>query len=259
VKNAKSDPDYGNWAPRSLVFALGFGVAAFILFAIFARIAELKALFIICAFLCAANFFYFFNLYRALSYKGGCLSGKILDMVLSRLPWDGNGKILDIGCGSGALSIKLAKKYPEAKITGIDYWGFGWNYSKEQCQRNAALEGASSRIEFLRGSAAKLPFEDESFDAAISNFTFHEVKDAKNKRDVIKEALRIVKKGGAFAFHDMYYMKSLYGDPEELLAELRSLNISEINIIDTRRLPLIPKLLRNPLVFGDIGLIYGKK
>jgi ubiquinone/menaquinone biosynthesis C-methylase UbiE len=39
----------------------------------------------------------------------------------------------------------------------------------------------------------KLPFADEHFDAVVSNFVFHEVKDVKDKRAVIKEALRVLK------------------------------------------------------------------
>lgn len=35
----------------------------------------------------------------------------------------GNGKISDIGCGTGALTIRCAKKYEHADLTGMDYWG----------------------------------------------------------------------------------------------------------------------------------------
>ena len=56
--------------------------------------------------------------------------------------WDGKGKILDIGTGSGSLIIKLAKTFPKSFLTGIDYWGGNWEYSKAQCQQNAEIEGA---------------------------------------------------------------------------------------------------------------------
>ena len=51
---------------------------------------------------------------------------------------------------------------------------------------------------FQKASASKLPFADESFDVVVSNLTFHEVKDVKDKREVVREALRVVKKGGIF-------------------------------------------------------------
>ena len=51
-----------------------------------------------------------------LSYEGGGVQGKILDNVLRYLDWNGSGMLLDIGCGSGALTVKAAKKYPHARL-----------------------------------------------------------------------------------------------------------------------------------------------
>jgi SAM-dependent methyltransferase len=234
-------------------------VIACMLLAVCISDMAVRMVFALGAILCLVVFVYFYRSYRVFSYNGGGLSGKILDMLLSYVQWDGTGNAVDIGCGSGALSIKLAKKFPDAKITGIDYWGKEWDYSKEQCQQNAVLECVSDRINFLKGDASKLPFENESFDIAVSNFTFHEVKSAKDKKDVIKEALRVVKHGGTFAFHDLFYKKSLYGEPEEMLTELRSGGMSEINIKPTAPLEIIPKFLRTPFMLGKIGIIYGKK
>jgi precorrin-6B methylase 2 len=64
-------------------------------------------------------------------------------LVLSNLNWNGEGKALDIGCGNGALTVKLAKKHPKAQVTGIDYWGKRWEYSKSMCERNAEIGGVS--------------------------------------------------------------------------------------------------------------------
>lgn len=63
------------------------------------------------------------------------------------------GKMLDIGTGSGSLIIKLAKAFPESQLTGIDYWGSDWEYSEAQCRRNAELEGVSKRVTFLKAAA----------------------------------------------------------------------------------------------------------
>ena len=75
----------------------------------------------------------------------------------------------------------------------------------------------ADRVNFQKASASALPFEVGSFDAAVSNLVFHEVSDTKDKRDLIEEALRVVRKGGAFAFQDLFLAKRLYGDVEELL------------------------------------------
>ncbi len=57
------------------------------------------------------------------------------------------------------------------------------------------IEGIADRVTFQKGDAAKLDFADETFDAAVSNFVFHEgAFRKKDKRDVVREALRVVKK-----------------------------------------------------------------
>jgi SAM-dependent methyltransferase len=255
----KKTPDYGNWVPRKMLYMQICMIVAFILLAIVIPAIVLKIVFCIGTLAGLGMIIYFGSSHYVFSYNGGGLSGKILDMMLSYLQPDKKEKILDIGCGSGALTIKIAKKFPAAKITGIDYWGAEWDYKKDQCQKNAALEGVSGQVTFLQGSASNLPFEDESFDVVVSNFTFHEVKDTKNKHDVIKEALRVVKKGGVFVFHDIFYINKIYGEPEEMIEKLRASDISEIHIINTSTLEIIPKFLRTSFMLGGIGLIYGKK
>jgi ubiquinone/menaquinone biosynthesis C-methylase UbiE len=229
------------------------------LMAVFIPVTLLKILFSILAVLFLCFFGYFFKAHRVFSYNGGGLAEKIHEMMLSYVHWDGNGAILDIGCGSGALAIKLSEKYPNAKITGIDYWGKEWDYAKKQCEQNAGLEGVSDKINFVQGTASKLPFEDQRFDVVVSNFTFHEVKDSKNKIDVIKEALRVVKTGGAFVFHDLFFEEKIYGNQEKMLTELRALELSEIAMEKTSGLEIIPRFLRTSFMLGRIGLIYGKK
>jgi len=103
----------------------------------------------------------------------------IWELVLAHLDWNGEGQALDIGCGNGALTIKLAQKYTKARVIGIDYWGKKWEYSKNTCERNAKIEGESERVTFQKASATSLPFDDGYFDAAVSNFVFHEVSDAR--------------------------------------------------------------------------------
>ncbi len=186
--------------------------------------------------------------------------GKIHDFLLEHMQWDGQGKLLDIGCGAGALSIKCAKKYSKAAITGIDYWGSEWNYAKEQCESNAKIEGIENQISFQKGDAAKLEFADETFDAAVSNFVFHEVRSQPDKQLVVREALRVVKKGGVFVFHDMFEQKMLYGDMNTFIEQLRKEGITEIHYVaNTEKETFIPGYLSAPWMLKNMGLIYGVK
>ena len=202
---------------------------------------------------------YFLYARYEFSPAGGNVQEKILQMVFSRLGWNGKGRALDIGCRNGPLAIRLAREYPEALITGIDYWGARWDYSQNACVRNARVEGVGERVSFQRASASKLPFEDGRFDAAVSNLVFHEVGDTKDKGEVISEALRVVRKGGSFAFQDLFLLKAVYGETDELLATIRSWGVSRVELVKTCDAPFIPKALRLPFMVGRIGIIWGEK
>lgn len=169
------------------------------------------------------------------------------------------GKALDIGCGNGPLTIMVGKKYPNARVTGTDNWGGAWEYSKGVCETNAEIEGVRERVGFQKASAASLPFDDEAFDAAISNLTFHEVRDVKDKRLLIKEALRVVRKGGSFAFQDLFLWKRVYGEVDDLLDMVRGWGIESVELIRTCDSEFIPRALRLPFMLGTIGVLRGRK
>ena len=63
------------------------------------------------------------------------------------------------------LTIKAAKRYQNAFVTGIDYWGGMWEYSINMCMENAKIEGVADRINFQKATASDLPFNDGYFDA----------------------------------------------------------------------------------------------
>ncbi len=194
-----------------------------------------------------------------LSPKAGNVQESIWRLVLEHLDWNGEGKAVDIGCGNGALAIKLAQKHGRAQVFGVDYWGKKWDYSKKVCERNAAIEGVSDRVTFQKGSAASLPFPDEYFDAAVSNFVFHEVGGVRDKREVIREALRVLKKGGKFAFQDEFLIKKMYGDPDALVTTIKSWGTTKVELIQTRNSPFIPPLLKVPFILGTMAMIRGEK
>ena len=77
--------------------------------------------------------------------KGNMMAG-VHEHLVEHLDWNGEGRLLDIGCGAAALTVRCAKAFPEAQITAMDYWGAEWNYAKEQCERNAQIEGVADRM-----------------------------------------------------------------------------------------------------------------
>jgi SAM-dependent methyltransferase len=246
-------PKYGNWVPKNYIYFSGLLGVLLVAIAFFLLILIIGAVifFIFCAYFTYARYRF--------SPHGGNLQSHIQDLVLNNLDWDGNGNIIDIGCGNAPLTIKVAKKYINAKVTGIDYWGKKWEYSKNVCEKNAKIEGVENRLTFQKASASALPFEEGFFNAAVSNLVFHEVSDTKDKREVIKEALRVLKNGGAFAFQDLFLEKRTYGNIDDLIKTIKSWDIERVEFSSTKDSEFIPKALKLPFMVGTMGILYGKK
>lgn len=258
--------DYGNWVSWTVIrflggMALGLflcaGLACFLgapdwVWAVLGLGGAVFLLWLI----------YFYICRRLFDYHGRArIQERIVDYVIGRLDLgEGfDGRILDIGCGSGALSIRAALAYPKARVTGIDYWGSGWDYKESQCQNNARAMGVEGRIHFERQDAGRMGFEDNSFDGAVSNFVFHEVKSQPDKRQVVREALRVVKPGGRFVFHDLFLEEKLYGDIGEFVRELEQEGICQVRFTRSLEELSIPPILRTRFMLGRIGVLEGVK
>jgi ubiquinone/menaquinone biosynthesis C-methylase UbiE len=254
MKQSSTDqPNYGNWVSKRLIFVPGVMALIFAGLAIpFPFLAVIAALFAVVS-------LYFAYARYLFSPQGGNLQDRVRGLVLSHLDWNGAGQILDIGCGSGSLTIALAKKYKGARIMGIDYWGQKWEYSNKVCEKNAEIERVAERVTFQKASASALPFDDDCMDVAVSNLVFHEVGGVKDKKELIREALRVVKKGGKFVFQDLFLWKRLYGESNELTGAIRSWGIKEVELINASKMPFIPRALKLPFMLGTIGVIVGEK
>jgi ubiquinone/menaquinone biosynthesis C-methylase UbiE len=245
--------EYGNLVSKRIIFLSGFSGFVFLgLGFMFWGLVIPAVLFLLVS-------VYFMYVRYQFSPQGGNVQDRIWTLVLANLDWNGEGQALDIGCGNGALTIKLAQKWARARVVGIDYWGKNWEYSKNACERNAEIEGVSERVTFQKANALSLPFDDCYFDAVVSNFVFHTVGKSIDKREVIREALRVVKKGGTFCFQDEFLVKQLFGDVDDLIETINSWGISKAEFVQTRDADFIPRALKLPFILGTIGLIRGQK
>ena len=243
IDNKKTKPDYRNWVPESLLRNfIGATVITFILFIIFAGtdLVFSGSLRIISGIILGIGvlILLFFSImlsfmYRSFDYKGKRkLAKTIIEGVAQYVEIPDGGVGLDVGCGSGALTIACAKRNPKATMVGCDIWSGSYKveFSKKICEDNAKAEGVSN-VRFEEGNAVKLPFEDESFDVVTSNYVYHNIM-GHNKQKLLLETLRVLKKGGVFAIHDLI-KKSNYGDIEKFIEELKEEGYEDIKLIDT--------------------------
>jgi len=189
--------------------------------------------------------------------QGGVMD-RIHQYLVDQIDWNGKGELLEVGCGSGPMSIRCAKTFPEAKITGVDYWGAMWDtcYNKENCDNNARLEGVGDRCTFVKGDATHLDFPDESFDVVISNLVYHNIPAAK-KQDLLLETLRVLKKGGVFVLQDS--IKSSYGNMDEFMQKLRDMGYESVRLADADR-EIFGSAFKAQLYFvGNLKALIGKK
>ena len=245
IDNKKTKPDYKNWVPVSLLRNfIGGTIITFILFIIFAGtdLVFSGSLRIICGIILGIGvLILLFSsimlsfMYRSFDYRGKRkLAKTIIEGVAQYVEIPDGGVGLDVGCGSGALTIACAKRNLKATMVGCDIWSGSYKveFSKKICEDNAKAEGVSN-VRFEEGNAVKLPFEDESFDVVTSNYVYHNIM-GHNKQKLLLETLRVLKKGGVFAIHDLI-KKSNYGDIEKFIEELKKEGYKDIKLIDTTR------------------------
>ena len=81
----------------------------------------------------------------------------------------------------------------------------------------------------------------------------------KDKRELIREALRVVKKGGKFSFQDEFLFKQIYGETDDLVKTIKSWGITKVEFVQTRNAEFIPPALKLPFMLGSMGIIKGEK
>ncbi|MEP3439799.1 MAG: class I SAM-dependent methyltransferase [Hoeflea sp.] len=117
-------------------------------------------------------------------------------------------RVLDIGCGSGGITLFLANDYSLANITGFDVE----QPVVDLATRRAAEQGLSGKASFVRGDPGPLPFADQSFDIVFSKDALIHVAD---KEALFSDIFRVLKPGGRFAASD--WLTSHDGEPSEAM------------------------------------------
>ena len=260
--------NYKNWVPKILIVGMAaatlLSIAALIVFGFFGIWVAgswqiiLGVLFAIAAVCCGKTLQWSITAYNAFSYDGERqLSRQIIEGIADYVTLPKGGSSLDVGCGSGALTIACAKRNPDGRMVGVDRWGKDYaEFSLPLCKSNAEAEGVSN-TEFQKGDATKLPFADETFDAVTSNYVYHNITGA-DKQELLFETLRVLKKGGSFAIHDLM-SKNRYGDMDAFCRKLREMGYADVRLIDTTNGIFMSEKEAKRLMLQGSTLLVGRK
>ena len=117
-----------------------------------------------------------------------------VERVLRHLDLRGK-RVLDIGCGSGGITLFIAHRFSPAEIVGFDVE----LPVIRKARHRAADAGLTEQVEFTQGPPGGLPFPDGSFDVVFSKDAMVHIPD---KDAIFAEIFRVLKPGGAFAASD---------------------------------------------------------
>jgi arsenite methyltransferase len=156
---------------------------------------------------------------------------RMRDRLLDLVPWRGDEKVLDVGCGRGLLLIGAAKRLKKGKATGVDIWDakdLSGN-NPEATLENAKAEGVADRVKIESADARKLPFADSSIDTVVSSLVIHNIPSRGDRLVALGEMARVLKPGGHVAILDILHA----GDyaKELRLRGLEEVKLSGLNFL----------------------------
>ncbi|NGY05133.1 class I SAM-dependent methyltransferase [Solimonas terrae] len=130
---------------------------------------------------------------------------RLRDKLLAAMPWRGDERVLDIGCGHGLMLAGIAQRLSSGRAIGIDIWRNEdqSRNSPEATLRNMRLEGVGERVEVRTADARELPFDAASFDVVVSSWALHNMASREDRRRALAEIVRVLRPGGRVCLVDI--------------------------------------------------------
>jgi arsenite methyltransferase len=128
--------------------------------------------------------------------------------LLTGLGLRGDERVLDLGCGRGAVLLAAAKLVPRGRVVGVDIWRADQTGNCVQSTlANADAEGVTDRIELHTRDMTDLHLPNESVDLVVSSLAIHNLPGNDKRRSAIAEAVRVLRPGGRVVIADIGFTR----------------------------------------------------
>jgi arsenite methyltransferase len=128
--------------------------------------------------------------------------------ILDSLRLRGDERVLDVGCGRGAVLTMIAERLPCGRAVGIDLWTADQSAnSAEAAESNLVAEGVRERCELVTGDMRSMPFPDASFDLIVSSLAIHNIGNPAGRSRAIDEIARALAPDGHVAIADLAWTR----------------------------------------------------
>lgn len=108
--------------------------------------------------------------------------------------------VLDVGCGTGNLTLAVLRAVPDAVVTGVDPDGAALRRAARKARRRRV--GRTGDLTLVHGFADRLPAADASLDHVLSSLALHHLP-MDEKRGFAAELVRTLRPGGAVTVADL--------------------------------------------------------
>jgi SAM-dependent methyltransferase len=118
-----------------------------------------------------------------------------------------NDHVLDLGCGSGAIAVQIAREVPDGRVTGLDR-------SPDRLRHARKALSAVPNASAVLGDATSMPFTDGVFDVAIVRFL---LEYAPAPEEIIAEMVRVCRPGALLLLQDLDGQLVQHHPPDPIL------------------------------------------
>lgn len=129
--------------------------------------------------------------------------------ILDSLSLTGSERVLDVGCGRGAVLTMIAERLPLGRAVGVDLWTRDQSGNRAAAaEQNMVAEGVRTRCELVTADMRSMPLPDGSFDVVVSSLAIHNIAARAGRLQAIGEIARALAPGGRVAIADLAYTRT---------------------------------------------------